>query len=144
MAGLVMGYGVVLASLSLIIRSLVPGFAKIPSITGIAGGGLCVLWGILALAGHKRRAWAVLSMIAVSFVFLNQFVHAWMVSADERSGILAGRLLLTLIMLLTVGMLMYLLHGERPPEFYLTGTARRNDPPPQPDGASPESGRRRR
>jgi hypothetical protein len=42
---------------------------------------------------------------------------------------LAVRLLVTLMLLMTVGMLMYLLHGERPSEFYSTANRRGSTPP---------------
>ena len=50
----------------------------------MAGGGLCVLWGIIAFAGHKRRAWTVLTMMAVALVVLSPVVHAWMASAQGQ------------------------------------------------------------
>jgi len=127
MAGVIMAYGVVLAALGLAVGSVAPELATITSITGIAGGGSCVLWGLVALAGHKRRVWTILTLIAVFFVVLSQTIQAWMALGDN-SGTYAGPLLLTLMLLTTVGMLMYVLHGERPPEFYQTGTTRRDNP----------------
>ncbi len=120
MATIILAYGVTLAALSLLVQQTAPEFAKVIFITGIPGGGLCVLWGIVALAGHKRRAWAVLTIIAVAFVTLSQAVQAWFATSTS----LTARLVLTFMLLMTVGMLMYLLHGERPPEFYSKGTAR--------------------
>lgn len=125
MASIILAYGVALAALSLFIRQIAPAFAKVILITGMAGGGLCGLWGMVALAGHKGRAWTVLTMIAVSFVLLSQVVQVWMVSTDATG--LTGRLVLTLMFLMTVGTLVYVLHGERPPEFYDSGGAARRD-----------------
>ena len=104
-------------------------------ITGIAGGGLFVLWGIVALTGHKRRTWAILTMIAVTIVLLTQVVQAWL----GASIILTRRLMLTVMFLMT--MLLYLFHGERPPEFYTSGTARRDHSPSRGDNARSETGR---
>jgi hypothetical protein len=143
MASIILVYGVALAALSLLIQQIAPAFAKVILITGIAGGGLSVLWGVVALTGHKRRAWAVLTMIAVTFVTLSQTVQAWMASSDAASTSLMGRLVLTLMLLMTVGMLMYLLHGERPPEFYTTGTAHRDNSPPRGNDAHSNGGRHR-
>lgn len=128
MASVIAAYGVVLAALGLIIQQIAPALAQVVPLTGMAGGGLCVLWGIVAFAGHKRRAWALLTMVAVAVVMLIQGVHAWSVSADATSMSLMGRLVLTIMFLMTVGMLMYVVHGERPPEFYDSGTARRDKP----------------
>lgn len=126
MASVIAAYGIVLAALSVLVQPIAPAFAKVIFITGLAGGGLCVLWGIVAFAGHKRRAWAMLTMTAVAFVVLSQAVQAWLASADATSANLAGRLVLTLLLLMTVGMIMYVLHGERPPEFYDPRSARRD------------------
>jgi hypothetical protein len=141
MAIVIAAYGVVLAAISFFIQQAAPALANVIFITGIAGGGLCVLWGIVAIAGHKRRAWAVLTLIAVAFVVLSQVVQAWSVSTDETSTSLTDRLVLTFMLLMTVGMLMYILHGERPPEFYTTGTARRDTSPSRGNDAHSDGGR---
>src|SRR5688572_5877952 len=98
MASIILAYGVALAVLSLFIQQIAPALAKVIFITSIAGGGLCVLWGIVAFAGHKRRAWAVLTMIVVAFVYLSQLVEAWMASTDATSVSLTGRLVLTFML----------------------------------------------
>lgn len=143
MAGIIVAYGVALAVFGFLVQQSAPAFGKITFITGIAGGGLCVLWGIVAFAGNKRRTWAVLTMIAVTVVLLTQVVQAWLASTDTASTNLTGRLVLTLIFLLTMGMLLYVLHGERPPEFYDPGTARREKPSSHAEhGQSAKNGRR--
>jgi peptidoglycan/LPS O-acetylase OafA/YrhL len=144
MASIVMAYGLVLAALGFVLQQVTPTLAKVTFIAGMAGGGLSVLWGIVGLTGHKRRSWAVLTLIAVAVVLLSQVVHAWSPSASETSGSLAGPLLLTFLLLLTVGMLMYLLHGERSPEFYSAGTARRDDSGSRRDVAPSDGGRHQR
>lgn len=110
-----MGYGLLLIVLGLVVRSVMPEKGSTGWIAGITGGGLCLLCGILAWAGHKRRVWTVLTAVAVALVLLSQTVHAWMPAADKSA---AAVWLLTLMFLLTVGLLIYTLHGERPPEFY--------------------------
>lgn len=127
MAGILITYGAGLAGLGFVLQQATPAVGKIAAITGFTGGGLCLIWGIAALAGLKGRAWAVLTTIAVAFVLLSQTVHVW-TSPSETTGSLAVRLLLTAMTLLTIGMITYLLHGERPPEFYQTGTTLRDDP----------------
>lgn len=133
MASIVMVYGVLLAVLGFALQQIAPVMAKVTFIVGLTGGGLCVLCGIAALAGHKHRTWAVLTLVVVSFIVLTQVVQAWSAFAIESAGGLTGALLLTLMLLLTVGMLTYLLHGERPPDFYSTRTGRGGQP-----GTSPE------
>jgi len=63
----IVAHGVVLAALALFVQQVAPAFAQVIFITGLAGGGLYVLWGIVAFAGHKRRAWAVLTLAATDF-----------------------------------------------------------------------------
>ncbi len=129
MAGIVLAYGIVLAILSFAIQQFAPALARVIFVTGIVGGGLCVVWGIVALAGHKRRTWTVLTLIAMALILLSQVIPAWSAADGETSGSLKGALVLTFMMLLTVAMLIYLLHGERPPGFYTTGTAQRDVAP---------------
>lgn len=114
MAGIIMAYGVALAGLSLGIKKVAPELAKIPFLVGLSGGGLCVLCGLAALIGHQRRVGALLTLVAVALVVLSPTLGVWM----DGSGTGAARLLLTLMLALTVVMIMYVMHGERPPEFY--------------------------
>ena len=130
MASIVIVYGVVLAALSFIVQKADPVLAKVTFITGIAGGAFCLLCGIVAMAGQRRRAWSILTVGAIGFVLLSQVIMAWF----ERTGGVLVPLLLTFLMLLTFGILMYLLHGERPSDFYAGGnpfrdpsSARRKD-----------------
>jgi hypothetical protein len=122
MAVVIAIYGIILAALSLLIQQTAPAFAPVAVVTGLAGGGFCVLWGIIAFAGHKRRAWTVLTMVVVGFIFLSHVVPAWMDGSSASPGV---RLVLTIMLLMTVGMLMYVLHGGRPPEFHDPRAARR-------------------
>jgi hypothetical protein len=128
MASVLIAYGGVLAGLGFVLQQVAPGFGKVTFIAGLGGGGLCLLWGIAAVAGLKGRSWSVLTTIAAALVLLSQTLPAWMASSGEGSTSLTVRLLVTAMMLLTIGMLVYLLHGERPPEFYQTGTTRRDNP----------------
>lgn len=127
MASILLAYGVALTGLSILLRQIAPAFAKVTFIAGLLGGGLCVLCGIVAFAGHKGRTWAVLTMIAVLIVLLTQVVQAWLAASDASAISLVGRLVPTVMFLMTMGMLLYLLHGERPPEFYNPGVARQGN-----------------
>lgn len=137
MAGIIMAYGVVLAGLSLTIKTVAPELATIPFLVGLSGGGLCVVWGLAALLGHQRRVGAILTLVAIALVVLSPTLRVWM----DASGTIGGRLLLTLMLALTVAMIMYVMHGERPPEFYQKGPTRPdNSTPPGKTKAAVETG----
>jgi hypothetical protein len=144
MGSIVVGYGVLIVVLAFTLQQVSPPLAKVTFIAGLVAGGLSVLWGIVGLAGHKRRTWAMLTLVAFSFVSLTQVIDAWSASASETPGKLAGALLLTLLMFLTVGMMMYLMHGDRPPEFYRKESARRSDSELGQESAASERGRQHR
>ena len=123
MASIMIVYGILLALLSFTIQRVAPAVGKAIFVAEMAGGGLCVVWGIVAMAGHKRRTWAIFTLIALMIIALGQVVLAWSTFV-EVDGSSIGPLLLTLVLLLTMATLIYLVHGERPPEFYSAGTAR--------------------
>lgn len=141
MALIILAYGIGLAALSLIIQRIAPAVANVILITGIAGGGLSMLWGVVALTGQKRRVWAALTLTAVAFVTLSKTVEAWMASTEAESTSLVGRLVLTLMLLMTVGMLIYLLHAERPPASYTTSPPDRDNSRSRGNGAHSNGGR---
>jgi len=143
MGSIVVAYGVLIAVLAFTLQQVSPSLAKVTFIAGLVAGGLSILWGIVGLAGHKRRTWVMLTLVAFSFVLLTQVIDAWSASASETPGKLAGALLLTLLMFLTVGMMMYLMHGERSPEFYKTETVLRKQSGSREEIAPSEDGRRR-
>jgi len=120
MACLLIVYGIVLAGLGFAVPKTHPPVGQASWIPGLAGGGLSLLWGVAALAGLKRRVWAILTATGTALVLLVRSVHLWMASSGEDAASLNVRLLVTTMFVLTVGMLMYLVHGERPPEFYRT------------------------
>lgn len=119
-----MAYGVGLAGLSYGIKTVAPELAKIPFIVGLSGAGMCMFWGLAALLGHQRRIGALLTLVAIALTVLSPTLRVWM----DASGTVGGRLLLTLVLALTVGMIMYVMHGERPPEFYQKAPIRPNHP----------------
>lgn len=80
------------------------------------------------MAGLKRRAWAIFTTVGGAAMLLSWATQVWTASSGEDAGRVAVRLLVTLMFLLTVGMVLYLMHGERPPEFYERGANRRNNP----------------
>jgi hypothetical protein len=123
MAGILIAYGVVLAGLGLVLQKIAPTTGRVAFFAGVAGGGLSLVWGVTALAGLKGRVWATLSTIATIVVLLSQAVSVWTTSATGGTI----RLVVTVMFLMTMGMVMYLFHGERPPVFYEKGTGRRDN-----------------
>ncbi len=128
MASVLIAYGGLLAGLGFLLHQAAPVFARVAFIAGLAGGGLSLLWGVAALAGLKGRVWATLSAIATTVVLLTQAVSVWTTSASEGASSLTIRLVVTTMFLLTIGMLLYLFHGERPPEFFERRAHHRADP----------------
>lgn len=122
MASILMAHGIALAGLGFLTQQAAPGQAKVAWIAALAGGGLCLLWGLLGMTGRPGRGWAVLTLIGVAFALLSQVVTAWLNILNDGPERLVGALLLTLMLALVLAMLLYLLHGERPPEFYQPGS----------------------
>lgn len=142
MAGVIAAYGVVLSILGFLATSQPYPSSRLTFITGAAGGGLCILWSVIAWAGNKDRSRIVLTLAAVAFVMLFQFVQVWFGYAEAQPPGLGTRLIPTLMLVNTVGMLMYVLHGERPPDFYKSGRAH-TSPSPSATAQPPAGGKRR-
>jgi hypothetical protein len=144
MAGALLLYGVVLAGLGFLVQNRAPALGGITFIVGLIGGGLSLLWGVAALAGLKGRVGATLSTIAVTAALLSQVVHVWTSSASEVAVTPTVRWVVTAMFFLTLAALAYLLHAERPPEFYQTGPTRRGDSPADTPAAAPKARRSQR
>jgi peptidoglycan/LPS O-acetylase OafA/YrhL len=77
--------GVLLAGLSFLAKYLQPDFPHATLFTGLLGGGLCVLWGILGRRGTRCRRSAIVTLAAVACVFVRQAVQSWDASATVGS-----------------------------------------------------------
>lgn len=141
MASVLIAYGIGLGFLGLVVQKAAPTLERVTLIAGLVGGGLCLVWGLAALVGLKGRAWATLSAIATAFVLLSRAIHVWSAASNDPTGSLAVRWVVTFMLVLTVGIVMYLLHGERPPEFYLRGVSPRHPPAPGRNDAPSRVGR---
>lgn len=144
MAGVLILYGVLLAGLGFLVQNRAPAFGRITFIIALLGGGFGLLWGVVALAGLKGRVGATLSTIAVTAALLSQVVHVWTGSASEGDFTQTVRWVVTAMFLLTLGVLVYLLHAERPPEFYKAGDPQRRDATANPTAVDPKAGRGQR
>jgi hypothetical protein len=99
-------YSLLLASLSFLVYHLAPGVARPTLITGLAGGALCLVWGIRALAGSGGKALPLLTLIPVNFALLPQTFLGW---SGASGGLQAGWTVagvITLLLVLSMGMLL--------------------------------------
>jgi len=69
-------YSLLLAGLSYFAHDLVPELAQATLITGLVGGGLCLLWGVGAALGMEGKAPPILTLIPISFVMFSQTILA--------------------------------------------------------------------
>jgi hypothetical protein len=98
-------YSLLVAGLSYLVYHLAPGGGRPTLITGLVGGGLCLVWGFRALAGSGGKALPLLTLIPVNFALLPQTFMGW---SGASGGLQAGRTVavaITLLLVLSMGML---------------------------------------
>lgn len=116
-------YACVAPFLGWLVRSWVPWMAGATFKVGFVGGGLCLLWGLLAWLGRRVRAGAILTLAVMAFVILSDTVTMWM----ERKFCKMS-LALTVLMGLTVLLLTALAHDFGGPR---EGCADKDQPQPR-------------
>jgi hypothetical protein len=99
-------YSLLLAGLSYFVHHLAPALARPTLIAGLAGGALCLVWGLRALAGSRGKALAILTLVPVTFVMLSQTVITWGGGSQEVLGRQTAAMVITLLLVLSIGMLM--------------------------------------
>jgi hypothetical protein len=112
-------YGLLLAGLSYLTYHLAPTIARPTLIAGLAGGALCVVWGLRAIAGSRGKALAILTLIPVNFTLLSQTFTGW---SGANLGAQGGRTVAwvtTLLLVLSLAMLVRLYHLLHPGEALL-------------------------
>jgi len=97
--------GVSLAGLSLLAQHLQPDFPRVTLFTGLVGGGLCVLWGVLGGRTARVRVGAMVTLAAVVCVLVHQAVQSWEASAGGASNARMVAALMTVLVVFCVGML---------------------------------------
>lgn len=107
MALYVLAHGVGLIVLALLTHRLAPEIARVTWITGLAGGGLCALWGILGLLGFRHRVGVVLTLIPAVLVLIAQTIDGWIARGAGKSESLLAPMLITLMLVASVGLLTY-------------------------------------
>jgi peptidoglycan/LPS O-acetylase OafA/YrhL len=98
-------YGLALAGLGYFVHHLAPKLASTTLITGLAGGALCLLWGVWAMAGWRRKGLALLTLAVVTFTLLSQTVLTWGVDNGEAPGHKTAALVMGVMLVLSLGML---------------------------------------
>ncbi|MEK7674341.1 MAG: hypothetical protein AAB676_00730 [Verrucomicrobiota bacterium] len=99
-------YSLLLASLSYLTHHLAPALAQPTLIAGLAGGALCLVWSLRAVAGSRGKALPILTLIPVSFVLLSQTVMGWSGGSEGMQGRRTAAAVITLLVVLSIGMLM--------------------------------------
>jgi len=99
-------YSLLLAGLSYLPHHLAPALARPTLIAGLAGGALCLAWGLRAVAGSRGKALPILTLIPVSFVMLSQTVVSWSGGSEVMPGRRTAAALITVLFALSIAMLM--------------------------------------
>ena len=108
--------GVLLAGLSLLAQHLQPDFPRVSLLTGLVGGGLCVLWGVLGGRTARVRVGAMVTLAAVACVLVRQAVQSWEVSTRGTSNGRMVAALMTVLVVFSVGMLTNLAREGKGPQ----------------------------
>jgi hypothetical protein len=114
-------YSLLLAGGSYFVHQLAPAQAQAAFVTGLAGGALCLVWAILALAGSRGKALPILTLAPVCFVLLSQAVMGWSSGNQGAPASTAVAALNTGLLVLSLGMLMRIAYAgavfdEKPPK----------------------------
>ena len=136
------GYGLLLAGLSYATHRLAPALAKPALVTGMLGGALSLLWGILALRGNRRKAGPLLTLIAIAYVLLSQTVLTWGGRGPGGSGSPMAPVVMLFLLATSFGMLIRIAYaGAR---FDGQSPRPRETPPTAAAGSDPRSNATRR
>ena len=97
--------GVLLVGFSFLARRLHPDLPGLTFFTGLVGGGLCVLWGVLGRRGTPYRVGAMGTLVVVACVFVHQAVQSWEASTEGGSKGRMVAALMAVLVVFCVGML---------------------------------------
>jgi len=109
-------YGLILAGLSVLAHCLAPDLVHTTLITGVAGGVLTSLWGVLGLRGFRRRVLPTVTLGVLAVVLLAQTVNAW---SAMKTGVPAAKpvaVILTVLAVFAIGQLVNLVQAGRRPQ----------------------------
>jgi peptidoglycan/LPS O-acetylase OafA/YrhL len=108
--------GVSLAGLSLLAQHLQPDFPRVTLFTGLVGGGLCVLCGVLGRRTARVRVSAMVTLAAAACVLVRQAVQSWAASTEDASNGRMVAVLMTVLVAFSVGMLTNLAREGKGPQ----------------------------
>jgi peptidoglycan/LPS O-acetylase OafA/YrhL len=97
--------GVLLAGLSFLAQHFQPDLPRLTFFTGVAGGGLCFLWGFLGRRRPGCRVGAMVTLATVACVFVRQAVQSWETSAGGEAKGRPVAVLVTLLVVFCIGVL---------------------------------------
>jgi peptidoglycan/LPS O-acetylase OafA/YrhL len=108
--------GALLVGSSFLAQRLQPDLQRVTLFTGLAGGGLCVLWGVLGRRGTRCHGCAMVTLAAAACVCVRQAVQSWNASpAIESKGRIVAALMMVLVVF-CVGMLANLAQEGKGPQ----------------------------
>jgi hypothetical protein len=108
--------GALLAGLSTLAQYLQPDLPRGILFTGLAGGGLCVLWGILGRRRPGCSVAAMVTLVAVACVVGYQAVQSWQTLAEGESNKRMVAALMTVLVVFCAGMLVNLVKDGKEPQ----------------------------
>lgn len=98
-------YSLLLAGISYLVHRWAPSLSQLTFVTGLAGGGVCLVFGFMALLGYRGKGLSILALIPITFVMLSQTVLSWGGGESDHSGRYAAARAITFLFLLSTGML---------------------------------------
>jgi hypothetical protein len=99
-------YGLLLGGLGYFAHYLTPSLARPAFVASVAGGVVCLFWGLRVLWGSHGKALPLLTLIPVTFVLLSQSVTVWSGTGEPVPGQRTAAAVITLLLLLSIAMLM--------------------------------------
>jgi peptidoglycan/LPS O-acetylase OafA/YrhL len=108
--------GVLMVGLSFLAQHLQLDFLRATLFTGLVGGGLCLLWGILERRGTPCCGGAMVTLAVVSCVFAYQAVQSWATSAEGEPRDRNVPLLMMVLVVFCVGTLVNLIRERKAPQ----------------------------
>ncbi|MBN8247430.1 MAG: hypothetical protein J0L84_08305 [Verrucomicrobia bacterium] len=118
MSWIVLCFGLVELSMVIALHRTGHGLAGWTYPAALVAGGVLSACGLQGLRGRASRTGPVATVSLLALLMLVETVRAWL-NSDLASGDAAfAALLSTVLLVLLVGLLMYLLHGDRDAAFY--------------------------
>jgi Ni/Fe-hydrogenase subunit HybB-like protein len=99
-------YSVLLACLAFLAYFLAPSHTSPTLIAGLAGGGLCLLWGVRIFRGNHSKILPLFTLAPVCYVLLTQTVITWVGGKETTFPYYAAATVITVCFLLSFAMLM--------------------------------------